>query len=121
MKDDSSTAPAGGCRILLPPSPPSPRLWTLPSPRPGRTAPATLARALHAVHQRGVVHRDLKPGNVLLTPDGTPKISDFGLAKRLEEAAGLTASGVALGTPGYMAPEQAAGRAAEVGPAADLH
>jgi tetratricopeptide (TPR) repeat protein/predicted Ser/Thr protein kinase len=81
----------------------------------------TLARAVHAVHQRGILHRDLKPANVLLTEDGVPKITDFGLAKRLEGTAGHTRSGDVLGTPAYMAPEQAAGKVKEVGPAADVY
>jgi eukaryotic-like serine/threonine-protein kinase len=84
------------------------------TPQPAREAAtlvATLARAVHAAHQAGIVHRDLKPGNVLLTADGTPKLSDFGLAKRLEGDGELTLSGAALGTPSYMAPEQAQGRA----------
>lgn len=79
----------------------------------------TLARAMHVAHQKGVVHRDLKPANVLFTEDGTPKITDFGLAKQLG-AAGQTASGAVMGTPSYMAPEQAAGRK-DVGPAADVY
>jgi WD40 repeat protein len=79
----------------------------------------TLARAVHTAHQAGVVHRDLKPANVLLAADGTPKITDFGLAKRLDTA-GQTASGALLGTPSYMAPEQAAGRK-DIGPAADVY
>jgi serine/threonine-protein kinase len=81
----------------------------------------TLARALHHAHERGVIHRDLKPGNVLLTEDGTLKVSDFGLAKILQSAGRLTRSGTVLGTPGYMAPEQATGRGHEVGPAADVY
>ncbi len=80
----------------------------------------SLARAVQAAHDRGVVHRDLKPGNILLAEDGTPKISDFGLARRLDEAA-LTGTSEVLGTPCYMAPEQAVGRAREVGPAADVY
>jgi serine/threonine-protein kinase len=66
----------------------------------------TLARAMQAAHEAGIVHRDLKPANVLLAKDGTPKITDFGLAKKLDEA-GQTASGAIMGTPSYMAPEQA--------------
>jgi hypothetical protein len=80
----------------------------------------TLARAMHAAHQAGVVHRDLKPANVLLTAEGQPKITDFGLAKKLDEA-GQTQSNAVLGTPSYMAPEQAQGRSKEIGPAADVY
>jgi WD40 repeat protein len=81
----------------------------------------TLARAIHAAHQAGVVHRDLKPANVLLAADGTPKITDFGLAKKLDAGDGPTKSGAIMGTPSYMAPEQAAGEAKVVGPAADVY
>ena len=80
----------------------------------------TLARALQAAHERGVVHRDLKPQNVLLAEDGTPKVADFGLAKLVGSGDGLTASGAVMGTPSYMAPEQAAGERG-VGPAADVY
>ena len=69
----------------------------------------TLARAIHYAHQHGIVHRDLKPANVLLTEDGVPKITDFGLAKLLERDEGLTQVGELLGTPSYMAPEQIRG------------
>jgi tetratricopeptide (TPR) repeat protein len=79
-----------------------------------------LARAMAAAHQKGVIHRDLKPANVLLAEDGTPRISDFGLAKRLD-ATGQTGTGAVLGTPSYMAPEQAAGQGRVVGPAADVY
>jgi WD40 repeat protein/tRNA A-37 threonylcarbamoyl transferase component Bud32 len=81
----------------------------------------TVARAVQAAHEAGVVHRDLKPANVLLAGDGTPKVTDFGLAKQLGGAAGQTASGAILGTPSYMAPEQAGGRNRDVGPWTDVY
>jgi serine/threonine-protein kinase len=80
----------------------------------------TLARAVHAAHQQKVVHRDLKPANVLLAADGTPKVTDFGLAKKLD-AVGATQTGEVLGTPSYMAPEQAAGKTKDIGPATDVY
>jgi WD40 repeat protein len=103
----------------------------------------TLARAMHHCHQAGIVHRDLKPANVLLRRKNQeprtknqeadadsldlgswffePKVSDFGLAKQLESDLGRTRTGAVLGTPAYMAPEQAAGKVREVGPAADVY
>ena len=79
-----------------------------------------LGRAMQAAHDKGVIHRDLKPANVLLADDGTPKITDFGLAKKLDEA-GQTQSGAVMGTPSYMAPEQARGHNKELSPACDVY
>jgi tetratricopeptide (TPR) repeat protein len=112
-------------------------------PQPPRAAAElveTLARAMHAAHQRGIVHRDLKPANVLLSfsreppasagpalaggsrlNECVPKITDFGLAKRLAEDKGQTTAGSIMGTPSYMAPEQATGRSHEIGPATDVY
>jgi tRNA A-37 threonylcarbamoyl transferase component Bud32 len=93
------------------------------TPLPPREAAALvekLAGAMQAAHDQHVIHRDLKPANVLLTEDGTPKITDFGLAKKLDEQ-GKTQTGSILGTPSYMAPEQAGGRSKELGPACDIY
>jgi serine/threonine-protein kinase len=81
----------------------------------------TLARAVEAAHQAGVLHRDLKPSNVLLDSDGTPRITDFGLAKQLEKDDSHTRTGAVLGTPAYMAPEQASGQLARIGKATDVY
>lgn len=80
-----------------------------------------IAHALHYAHQRGVLHRDVKPGNVLLDRSGEPMLSDFGLAKLAEQESTLTHTQALLGTPAYMAPEQAAGRVHEVTTAADIY
>jgi tetratricopeptide (TPR) repeat protein len=80
-----------------------------------------LAGAIHFAHERNLIHRDLKPANVLLTADGTPKITDFGLAKSLDSGAGETASGEILGTPSYMPPEQADSKGRPIGRAADVY
>jgi peroxiredoxin/tetratricopeptide (TPR) repeat protein len=89
------------------------------SPRAAARLMAAVARAVHYAHQRGVLHRDLKPGNILLDPEGQPHVTDFGLAKHLGTEGG-TQSGAILGTPGYMAPEQAAGKK-DLSVAADVH
>jgi tetratricopeptide (TPR) repeat protein/tRNA A-37 threonylcarbamoyl transferase component Bud32 len=81
----------------------------------------TLARAIHAAHLLGVVHRDLKPANILLTTDGIPKIADFGLAKCLDTETGLTRTERIVGSPSYMAPEQAGEGCKPIVPAADVY
>jgi tetratricopeptide (TPR) repeat protein len=112
------------------------------SPLPPREAAALvepLARAMDAAHRAGIVHRDLKPGNVLIADSGSrspdsfaqspirnpqsvvPKIADFGLAKRLDDESGQTQTGAVMGTPSYMAPEQAAGQVKDVGPLSDVY
>jgi len=111
------------------------------TPLPSRRAAQLvemLARAMHTAHQQGIVHRDLKPSNVLLAPSDPlhgvkleygpeengyfePKISDFGLAKKLDEVRGQTQSGAIIGTPEYMSPEQAASKKSRIGPATDIY
>jgi WD40 repeat protein len=111
------------------------------SPRPAAELAATLARAMDYAHRRGIVHRDLKPANILMQnaecrmqnekPDADsafcilhsalPKITDFGLAKFVEDVPGQTLSGAIVGTPSYMAPEQAEGKGRDVGPLADVY
>ncbi len=81
----------------------------------------TLAGAIESAHRSGIVHRDLKPANILLAPDGTPKVTDFGLAREVESTDLVTLSGTRVGTPSYMAPEQASKRWGEVGPPADVY
>jgi serine/threonine-protein kinase len=82
---------------------------------------ATLAEAIQVAHQSGIVHRDPKPANILLTTDNIPKTADFGLARHFDEEPVLTLSGARIGTPSYMAPEQVIGRPGTIGPAADIY
>ncbi|MGE3313185.1 MAG: protein kinase, partial [Limisphaerales bacterium] len=81
----------------------------------------TIAKAIHYAHQQGILHRDLKPSNVIIDSAGEPHVTDFGLAKRLDAVSNLTLAGMVLGTPSYMAPEQASGRRSEIGPTADVY
>ena len=93
-------------------------------PQPVRYAAKTvktLCEAMAFAHEKNIIHRDLKPANVLMTKAGDPKITDFGLAKRLEGDSQQTRDGAIMGTPSYMAPEQAWGLTSEIGPAADQH
>jgi hypothetical protein len=94
------------------------------APLPGRVAAryvGAVARAMHHAHQHGILHRDLKPSNILIDRQDEPHVTDFGLAKRLHADRGQTRTGAVLGTPGYMAPEQAGGRVKELGPATDVY
>jgi eukaryotic-like serine/threonine-protein kinase len=80
-----------------------------------------IAEAIHYAHTRGVLHRDLKPSNVLIDQNGHVRITDFGLAKKLDGSSDLTVTGQLVGTPNYLSPEAAAGRNSEVGPASDVY
>jgi eukaryotic-like serine/threonine-protein kinase len=82
---------------------------------------AKVARAVQCAHAQGVLHRDLKPGNILVDTAGEPHVTDFGLARQLSKDSSLTLSGAVLGTPSFMAPEQAAGKSRELTPAADIY
>jgi serine/threonine protein kinase/tetratricopeptide (TPR) repeat protein len=94
------------------------------NPQPGRPAAELiikLATAVQVAHDANIVHRDLKPSNILFSGDGIPKITDFGLARLVESDSRQTESGQIMGSPSYMAPEQASGRTRDVGPAADIY
>src|SRR5213080_235711 len=91
------------------------------SPRRAVQLTATVARAIDHAHQQGILHRDLKPGNILLDARGEPMVSDFGLAKWLDTASELTCTLTVFGTPGYIAPEQAENSAADLTPATDVY
>jgi eukaryotic-like serine/threonine-protein kinase len=93
----------------------------LPAPREAAELTRKVAEAVAYAHVEGVVHRDLKPANILIDQSGQPRLTDFGLAKRVEGDSGLTSTGQILGTPSYMPPEQASGRGDAVGPLSDVY
>jgi eukaryotic-like serine/threonine-protein kinase len=80
-----------------------------------------VCQAIQSAHERGILHRDIKPSNILLDREGRPHVTDFGLAKQVAANLELTRSGAVLGTPSYMAPEQAAGNRGQIGPASDVY
>jgi serine/threonine protein kinase len=93
----------------------------VPAPRDAAALMLGIADAVEYAHRHGVIHRDLKPDNVLLDQQGRPRITDFGLAKSLDNESGLTSAGKIMGTPAYMAPEQAWGKVHLMGPATDVY
>ena len=96
-------------------------LKTGPAPRDVARLLVKICRAVHYAHQRGILHRDLKPSNILIDPAGEPHVVDFGLAKTLARESGFTFHESILGSPNYMAPEQAAGRSAQLATTADVY
>ncbi len=92
----------------------------LPGPRAARYV-RTIAEAIHFAHERGILHRDLKPSNVIIDDADQPRVTDFGLARRLDQSASLTVTGQILGSPGFMPPEQAGALGVAVGPASDVY
>jgi serine/threonine protein kinase/Flp pilus assembly protein TadD len=97
--------------------------WLKRRERPFRIRAEVMAKTVNAIehaHQQGVIHRDIKPGNILIDRAGEPNVMDFGLARSVEVDSGMTVSGVALGTPAYMSPEQAQARREDVGPRSDV-
>ncbi len=90
-------------------------------PREAADLVRQVALAVQYAHENGVIHRDLKPANILLDRNGHPRVSDFGLAKRVQAGSDVTATGQILGTPSYMPPEQAAGKVSQIGPASDVY
>jgi tRNA A-37 threonylcarbamoyl transferase component Bud32 len=93
----------------------------VPTPQEALALFRPVVEAVAFAHQHGIIHRDLKPENVLIDRQGRPRVTDFGLAKRIGGGASLTVSGQVLGTPTYMAPEQALGRTEEIGPPTDVY
>jgi serine/threonine-protein kinase len=90
-------------------------------PRAAARMMATVARAVHHAHQRGILHRDLKPGNILLDGDGSPHVADFGLAMQIAKDSDLTESGAMVGTPSFVAPAQTLGRRGAITTAVDVY
>jgi serine/threonine protein kinase len=90
-------------------------------PREASELVATLVGAVQFAHQSDIIHRDLKPANILITADGVTKIADFGLARWIQEGRDFTLTGARIGTPNYMAPEQAMGKPSDIGPGVDIY